>query len=614
MAIELNYDMHSMAHWLLDQGCSIIPLQPQNKIPCNPLLPTVDGKASWAPFQQEHPTKEEVDRWFAYNGRINIGLVTGKISKIGVIDIDDPIAHAYFSEHIAPTASPNYFQTTSKIGDFKKFHAIYRLHQNLKSTAGKLCEHLDTRGEGGYIVSAPSIHPSGAKYKAFHLADGAFDFSQLITFPQFVLDELDRLSTPQVQQHNSVDTSIILNTGAPKSMLQKIPEGQRNVELANYCGRLFGKRLMFDEVLLMAHAVNNQYCSPPLPPDQIDAIVNSIYKTHAKNQPMQINVNGSIEKWIMQKHSAPFTLHNMFEQLTIKGLAEKMWAQEYIEKLLDKGFIEQDMQRVDTYRQINTTVEIIDLMQDYHEKNIDIILPFSLQYNLKIQEKNIIVVAGESNAGKTAFLLNILFNNYQRHRFKYITSEMTPLEINERIQKAYVDKQSLNEKVSFLKCTENYHDIVDPEGINIIDFLEVYDNFYTIGEKIKKIFDRLTTGVAFIAIQKKRGADFGRGGEFTIEKSRLAISLFCHGRLHDGIIGSAKIIKCKNYIDGKNPEGREYFYKLQNGYFYQQEIPYLLSQGKRYFTEKERTSLIKDIETYCSNDQNSHYDDVNYNY
>ncbi len=112
-------------------------------------------------------------------------------------------------------------------------------------------------------------------------------------------------------------------------------------------------------------------------------------------------------------------------------------------------------------------------------------------------------------------------------------------------------------KVRFIDRSSNFSDAIDPAGLNIIDFLELTQEVYLVAEHIKKIYDKLTSGVCFVAIQKKRGADLGRGAEFSAEKARLYLS-FDPGRI--------KIIKAKAWKNpAVNPRGMELNFKLANG-------------------------------------------------
>ena len=63
-----------------------------------------------------------------------------------------------------------------------------------------------------------------------------------------------------------------------------------------------------------------------------------------------------------------------------------------------------------------------------------------------------------------------------------------------------------------------------------------------IAEYLKQIHDRLASGIAIIALQKKRGSELGRGGDFALEKPRLYLSMDT---------GKLTIQKCKNWV---NPE------------------------------------------------------------
>jgi len=92
--------------------------------------------------------------------------------------------------------------------------------------------------------------------------------------------------------------------------------------------------------------------------------------------------------------------------------------------------------------------------------------------------------------------------------------------------------------------------------VNIIDFLEVYDDFYRIGGMIKEIFDNLDNGIAIIAIQKNKGNEYGLGGMRGLEKARLYLTMEP---------GKLKIAKAKNWATFENPNNLEKEFKLIQG-------------------------------------------------
>ena len=94
---------------------------------------------------------------------------------------------------------------------------------------------------------------------------------------------------------------------------------------------------------------------------------------------------------------------------------------------------------------------------------------------------------------------------------RYFTSEMGPAELKSRL--AYFDDTSTAEwkGVHFYERTHDFAAVIDPDGLNIIDFLEVTEDFFLVGRFIRDIFDKLNKGVAIIAIQKDYGRELGRG-------------------------------------------------------------------------------------------------------
>ena len=110
---------------------------------------------------------------------------------------------------------------------------------------------------------------------------------------------------------------------------------------------------------------------------------------------------------------------------------------------------------------------------------------------------------------------------------------------------------------NFYERSNNFADVIEPDKINIIDFLEICSDTWKVGEYLKAIHDKLKTGIAVVAIQKKIGQDLGRGAEFSLEKARLYLSMDR---------GKAKIIKCKNWVNTSiSPVGLEIDYKLIAG-------------------------------------------------
>ena len=109
--------------------------------------------------------------------------------------------------------------------------------------------------------------------------------------------------------------------------------------------------------------------------------------------------------------------------------------------------------------------------------------------------------------------------------------------------------------------SDGFEDVIQPDALNIIDFLEMGTDFWKVGEKIMAIWKRLRNGVAVILIQKSRDSDFARGGEFSIEKARLYLTLD-KGNPYN----FAKIVSAKNWVNPQvNPNGYGLQYRLARG-------------------------------------------------
>ncbi len=127
-----------------DKGFSIIPLISKGKIP---------AIESWTEYQNRIATEDELEKWLANGSENNIGIVTGKISGIDVLDLDSQEAVQYAKE--------NNFPETPLVKTGKGYHCYY-LHKDGVRNFQKRDDlpDIDLPGDGGYVVAPHSIHPS----------------------------------------------------------------------------------------------------------------------------------------------------------------------------------------------------------------------------------------------------------------------------------------------------------------------------------------------------------------------------------------------------------------------------------------------------------------------
>ena len=194
----------------------------------------------------------------------------------------------------------------------------------------------------------------------------------------------------------------------------------------------------------------------------------------------------------------------------------------------------------------------------------DMWLPFNISKLCFLYRKNIMMVIGSKDAGKTALLINIAKNNMAKHRTLYFSSEMVDAELRGRLSK-FEDMSIYDWNIEAYERSYDFHEVIDPDGLNLIDFLELGGEdgteYYRGVAMIRKIYDKLENGVAVIACQKNKDADLPKGGSGMLEKARIALSLDPN---------TAKLIVAKNWQEGitSSPKGTSWTYSLVGGVNY----------------------------------------------
>jgi len=327
-------------------------------------------------------------------------------------------------------------------------------------------------------------------------------------------------------------------------------------------------------------------------------------KRTEKCQPSEDDLKNAVKAWILMDKRT-FRIQDVYNDLDIRNRQQKKNVSDYLARFCLEGLIERINGQRGVFSYNNRECTYIDFLSTSNSLSCGtrtLILPLGLEsLNIQVLPSNIIVIAGESNAGKTSVLLNIVHDNLKSlspegiyKTAKYFTSEMGPQEMHTRVA-AFQKPLSLWSSMHAIERTSNFHQVLDPDGLNLIDFMEVHNEFYLVGEWIRKIHEVLKSGICVIALQKKSGTDFGRSGEISLEKPRLYLSI---SEVVKGY-SSCKIVKAKNYTGDRNPNGLEKDFRITCGGSKLEELT-----GWRYVTRSERQKVNAQYELMAKQEAN----------
>ncbi len=134
----MNINLNDLAKALIAKGVSIIPVG-KNKIPL----------ISWKEFQERRATPDEVDLWFKNYPNAQLGIVTGKISDLSVVDIENGGDPSFLPSNT----------TIVKTGG-GGWHYYYKYSPEA-STKARIRPLVDLRSDGGYVVAPGSVSEKG---------------------------------------------------------------------------------------------------------------------------------------------------------------------------------------------------------------------------------------------------------------------------------------------------------------------------------------------------------------------------------------------------------------------------------------------------------------------
>lgn len=266
-------DMLDAALAYQERGWSVIPISPSSKTPL----------VSWTEYQNRIATPQEINEWWRKNPNANIGIVTGRVSNLVVIDID---SRKGATPHGIVAQNPSNFIAKTGGGGFHLYYSRPDA-ENVPNRVDK--SGIDIRGDGGYVVAPPSIHPSGTQYDWLKAGD---DYP-LTQAPAFVVNG----------RPSDIKTATKDEMWLTEAM-QGVGYGARNDIAARLTGYYISKKMPRDVILNILENWNEKN-TPPLPLSELQTTVDSVFKTSyrredpTKSQPVRRLAQGSKETFAL---------------------------------------------------------------------------------------------------------------------------------------------------------------------------------------------------------------------------------------------------------------------------------------------------------------------------
>jgi hypothetical protein len=240
---------------LAARGLAVFPCRPFGKEPA-----TKHG------FHDATRDPQQIESWWRSRPDLNIGAATGAVSNIFVFDVD--MKNGKDGERSLRELEARFgaLPATVECKTPTGGRHVYFRHPGfaVKCTESQIGTGLDVKGDGGYVVCAPSIMANKRRY----YWNGAAG-KEIADAPGWLLDRLRAPSSTSVVKVTPTDEwRELVHNG--------VDVGQRNRSVARLAGHLMRRSVdpLFTLELLLAW--DEARCRPPLGAREITTIVDSI--------------------------------------------------------------------------------------------------------------------------------------------------------------------------------------------------------------------------------------------------------------------------------------------------------------------------------------------------
>lgn len=321
-------------------------------------------------------------KYWSNQDEYSIGLATGGMNGVWVLDIDKktdgPISLSALVENYGP------IDTATAFTGGGGFHYVFSCSDSFQvKTKVGILPGIDTRGEGGYIIIAPSKHDSGNYY--------SWEQTEIKETPDWLIDFLEKhngLKTEsQYDEHSEPQIKDSIKTTAYGQkvldeqclQIQTAPEGQRNSIINTACC-----------------VIGNYIAGGEINEDHAREMISSAVSINGIAQEEQSKTEKTIESGLNRGMKTPKHAQKKYDNIHLRGkkIDNTGWISvDYIKYLEDQNF---------SFR-LNTIIDDVELngihMTDLMADRVNVFLYDTLKKHVgsALLEK-IINTAAMSNA------------------------------------------------------------------------------------------------------------------------------------------------------------------------------------------------------------------------
>lgn len=280
------------AYGYTQRGWAVLPLEQRGK---KPIIAGGCTNASTDP--------DQVRACWEQLPNSNIGIATGsKSGGLVVIDLDvdeskgedgKETLHEWEREH------GELPETVTAITGSDGYHMLYMVDTEVRNSANAELG-VDIRGEGGYFVAPPSIHPNGTPY-FWENDPSEYDVAQA---DANVMAFIQHVQPRQSQGGEFVKFELP----------DEIKSGGRNDTMHRYASSLQSRGVADADIMMLVKSHNAQLCKPPLPDAEVEQLVLNVINRYGKGQKSEL---------AKKQDAQPEPVKNAAERVQLDGTVQK---------------------------------------------------------------------------------------------------------------------------------------------------------------------------------------------------------------------------------------------------------------------------------------------------